>query len=868
MSFPRKSFSLKLLGGCVLEDAAGPVTGRAVQRRRLACLALVGAAGRDGATRDQLVAYLWPESDAEQARHLLSDTVYVLRSALGQDAVLASADRVALNAEVVACDVTAFLDALRAGDGAGAVEAYGGPFLDGFHISDAPEFERWVDRERERYDGAFARAVEELADAAERESSPAAVRWWRRLAAARPYDGSVARRLATALAAAGDRAGAIRQLEVHGGLLRADLGLEPDPGLVELAEALRRQPHGQAEIRGGAAPAGETREPGRPHPESNASAPSAPPPRAARERRAVPQYRFALAALALLATASAVGGHYRKRGLGEEAVAPGIRRLAVLPFENLGDSADAYFTDGVTDAVRGKLTTLPGLRVTASYSSNQYRHTSKPPGRIGLELGVDYLLVGKVRWVRGPDRESRIQVSPELVEVGSGTDRWQQPFDAALTDVFQVQADIAGQVAQALGVALSDTTRAALAAPPTRSLPAYDALLRGDQLVVTEGRLDPDAFRTAAEAYRAAVRLDSAFGLGWARLAWAESYVYDKVTGPERDSAAATAKLAADRALALAPNLGQTYNAIAAVRHVFYGDYPGAIAAMERARALAPQDVDILTQLAAKKAMFLRRMDEAVALCAEAARLDPRSPLVARRYAAVLWEAGRLHAVDSVASLALRTVPDNLALVQLAAAARLHQGDLAGARAVLRDALAHMPARTLVTGLRGVAWLLDDSLRSLALGLPPEAFSEDRAVGLVALADLDWNEGRYGAARAHAAAARPLLEHEVEQRPADDAPQRTLAEDYAYLGRCAEAVQLRERLRIADRYEPKAAEHIDFAYDRLKLAVTCGDSTGAVAWADTLVHTPGQVTRAWVRLHPAFAPLRGRPDFQRLIAGK
>jgi predicted Zn-dependent protease len=266
--------------------------------------------------------------------------------------------------------------------------------------------------------------------------------------------------------------------------------------------------------------------------------------------------------------------------------------------------------------------------------------------------------------------------------------------------------------------------------------------------------------------------------------------------------------------------------------------------------------------------MFLRRMDEAVALCAEAARLDPRSPLVARRYATVLWEAGRLHAVDSVASLALRTVPDNLALVQLAAGARLHQGDLAGARAVLREALAHMPARTLITGLRQAVWLLDDSLRTLALGLPPEAFGEDRAAGLVALADLDWNEGRYGEARARAAAARPLLEHEVEQRPADDAPQRTLAEDYAYLGRCAEAVQLRVRLRIADRYEPKVAEHIDFAYDRLKLAVTCGDSAEAVAWADTLIHTPGQVTRAWVRLHPAFAPLRGRPDFQRLLAGK
>src|SRR6185312_4789007 len=93
----------------------------------------------------------------------------------------------------------------------------------------------------------------------------------------------------------------------------------------------------------------------------------------------------------------------------------GERRVAVLPFENLGDSADAYFADGITDAVRGKLTALPGMRVTASNSSRQYRGTNKTPQEIGRELGVDYLLVGKVRWAKGASA-SRVQVSPELID--------------------------------------------------------------------------------------------------------------------------------------------------------------------------------------------------------------------------------------------------------------------------------------------------------------------------------------------------------------------------------------------------------------------------------------------------------------------
>ena len=545
-----------------------------------------------------------------------------------------------------------------------------------------------------------------------------------------------------------------------------------------------------------------------------------------------------------------------------------LRRLAVLPFENLGDSADSYFADGVTDAIRGKLTTLPGLRVIASYSSNQYRHSTKSPRQVGQELGVDYLLIGRIRWLKGPGRESRLQVSPELVEVRSTADKWQQPFDAALTDVFQVQADIASQVAQALGVALSGAAHSALAARPTQNLAAYDSLLRGDQLVIAQG--DLWGFGPAAAAYRAAVRLDSTFGLAWGRLAWAETYVYNAdVGGPENDSVAALAKQAADRALALAPELGQTYNAIAAVRHVIYGDYLGAIAALERARALAPQDVDILTQLAVHVGEGLGRWDEAIALCAEAARLDPRSPLVARRYAAVLVQARRFRAADSLVSAALKTAPDNLALLAFGAVARLQRGDLPGAQDVLQRGLAYVPVRQLMTKLPVLVWLLNDSLRGLALRPPPEAFGGDRAAGLMGIADLNWDQGRYGVARASAASARPLLEREVEQRPADWGPLWTLARAYAYLGRCAEAVQLREHLRVTDRDKPRRLESKELASDRLYIAVRCGDYVGAVAWVDTLIHAKwASDTPAWFRLHPAFAPLRGRPDFERLVAGK
>src|SRR6185312_10705693 len=153
---------------------------------------------------------------------------------------------------------------------------------------------------------------------------------------------------------------------------------------------------------------------------------------------------------------------------------PGVRRIAVLPFENLGAPEDDYFADGIADAVRGKLTSLPGLEVIARGSSTPYKKTTKSPQEIAKELSANYLLTATVRWQKQKGGASnRVQVSPELVEIrpdGPPASRWQQPFDASLTDVFQVQSDIATKVAKELGVALAATEAKGLAEKSTQNL--------------------------------------------------------------------------------------------------------------------------------------------------------------------------------------------------------------------------------------------------------------------------------------------------------------------------------------------------------------------------------------------------------------
>jgi DNA-binding SARP family transcriptional activator len=206
---------LRTFGTIAVERDGVPLGGRATQRRRLALLALLAAAGSRGVRRDKLIAYLWPEGDAEQGRHSLSQTLYSLRQELGADAILAGVDEVRLNDILVPSDLREFENALAASELDRAVAEYQGPFLDGFFLSDSVEFERWLEAERERLASACRVAHESLARAAtSARDHAAAARHWRRRAELDPLNSNVALELMRALAASGDHAGALRHERV------------------------------------------------------------------------------------------------------------------------------------------------------------------------------------------------------------------------------------------------------------------------------------------------------------------------------------------------------------------------------------------------------------------------------------------------------------------------------------------------------------------------------------------------------------------------------------------------------------------------------------------------------------------------------
>jgi eukaryotic-like serine/threonine-protein kinase len=547
----------------------------------------------------------------------------------------------------------------------------------------------------------------------------------------------------------------------------------------------------------------------------------------------------------------------------------GPKRLAVLPFENLGDSADAYFADGITDEVRGKLSQVSGLAVIARASSNEYRTTTKAAQEIARELGADYLLTATVRWEKTTGGPSRVRVSPELIRVEPGaapTTKWQQPFDASLTDVFQVQADIATKVASALNVALADSVRHELAAKPTENLAAYDAYLKGEAASQGMSVADPASLRRAVGYYRQAVTLDSAFVPAWSELARACALLY--TNGTPTPELAAQTREAANRARTLGPDRPEGQVALGDYYRLVITDNRQALAAYEAGLKLAPTNVDLLVGGALTE-QGLGRWEAALPHLTRAAALDPRSANTARRTGTTLLWLRRYPEARVALDRALALAPTNLSIIEMKAQVALAQGDLAGARAVVRAALPTVdPAALLVFfgNYWDLYWVLDDAQQRQLLTLPPSAFDDDRGAWGIVRAQTYWLRKDAGKARVYADSAQLAMAEQLRATPEDGQRHVLRGLALAYLGRKAEAIAEGERgLALF----PVSRDAYSGAYNQhqlVRIYLLVGEPEKALDRLEPLLKIPYYLSPGWLKIDPTFAPLRGNPRFERLVA--
>jgi TolB-like protein/tetratricopeptide (TPR) repeat protein len=570
--------------------------------------------------------------------------------------------------------------------------------------------------------------------------------------------------------------------------------------------------------------------------------------------------RAGVAITALLVLTAIAGVLWARRS---RETAPGPVRLAVLPFDNQGAPQDEYFANGMTDEVRGKLSTLPGLRVIARSSSSEYKRTAKRPDEIGRELGVQYLLTATVHWVKGSGGD-RVRVSPELIEARDASTRWQQSFDASVTDVFQVQGQIAGHVAQALDLVLGSAERAALGTRPTENVAAYDAFARGEAAASSLTEWDGESVERALRWYERAVALDSGFVRAWLQLTRAHAAQYSNGFDPTPTRKDRTRR-AMERVVALRPN-GYEAHWAQAVYAGIMNDLSGAAAEAAAALRLDPTNPELL-RLAARVEAASGQWDAALSHLRQAALLDPRSPAVFASLAMRLLGEGRYDEATEAANRAMALDPTSRRNRHVAILVALGKGDFDGAVGVLRFTPAGMDTLGLFTDLAVLdyGWLLSDAQQRLVLQLPLTAFSNDRTSWGSTLADLYRLRGDTARSRAYADSAIVYQERLVRDEPDHVDQSQHLASQYAMAGRKAEAMKEADR---ALALVTASGERNLLPYVRHRLArlyVMLGEPERALSQLELALREHSYITPGRLRVDPDYAPLLGNPRFEELL---
>ncbi|HEU4875587.1 MAG TPA: winged helix-turn-helix domain-containing protein, partial [Pyrinomonadaceae bacterium] len=324
-----------------------------------------------------------------------------------------------------------------------------------------------------------------------------------------------------------------------------------------------------------------------------------------------------LIAFTTVAVAAGVMLYRRGRQVERPASKPlAIKSIAILPFKPLGEeSGDEFLSLGMADALITRLSNLQQLVVRPSSSIIRYTAPDQDPLEAGREQQVDAVLDGRIQRV-----EERVRVTVQLLRVQDRQQLWADKFDEKFTDIFALQDAISERVAAALALKLSSSEQDRIAKRYTENAEAYQLYLKGRYFW---NRRTVESLQKGIEYFSQAVEKDSRYALAHAGLA--DSYIILGNFGllPPTE-AYPKAKIAAERALKVDPDLVEAQVSLAFVKSLFERDWPGAEAGFKRAIELNP-NYGPAHQWYGVSLAGAGRLDEAVAEVRRAQQVDPQS---------------------------------------------------------------------------------------------------------------------------------------------------------------------------------------------------------------------------------------------------
>jgi serine/threonine-protein kinase len=546
---------------------------------------------------------------------------------------------------------------------------------------------------------------------------------------------------------------------------------------------------------------------------------------------------------------------------------PERKMIVVLPFENLGPPEDEYFADGITEELMAKLASIGDLGVIARTSAMQYKETNKTIRQIGEELGVEYVLEGTIRWQR-TDGQSLIRVTPQLIRVSDETHLWAEVYEKNMTNIFQVQSEIATRVVENLDITLLGSEREIILTIPTENPDAYQAYLRGleykNRLVAFE---EKDVLM-AIEMFQRATQLDTSFAMAYAALSRSHLNLYYWYFSDHTEERLSLARDAAQRALDLEPDLPESHLAMGKY-YYFQQENDKAMEEYRIANRLRPNDDDVLQSFAQ---VFNRRgnYEEAVEYYEKAFELNPKNVTLLLRLGSAYMYLREYSKADHCFSRGLAIAPDFIGFYySIPLNYLLWKGDMKTARAILEQ----------WPGEPDWFWFFI----SVEYDLLEKNFQSalDHLDG-IQLEILDWESqfypkaryiaetyllmGQLELARTYFDSARIILEAELPGRPDDGRIYSSLGITYAGLGLKEEAIRAGEKAVQLMPVSMDAQNGIVRVEDLAQIYIMVGEYDAAIDQLEYLLSIPSLFSVSWYRIDSWYDPLRDNPRFQELMA--